>query len=97
MDNGTSPLFIAALNEHADIVQILLDHNADITLTFNTNANSLRDFASRRPAEVQAKMNTYIANQPDAEDIRMTAAEIASVMGHDDIASLLQQKRPRLA
>ncbi len=91
MKNGGGPLFIAAQKGHIEVVELLLNSGARSDLVFKSSIGSLQQFARRE--NVETFMNEFIHAQtqstnPDTE-IQMTPEEIAIIMGHTEIATLL--------
>lgn len=93
--NGATPLFIAAQKGYENILKILLAHHADINVTFKTDQASLRRFAESYSPEknkrILGKVLDFLRNQPNKDNILMTAIDIANIMEHPEIVALLQQ------
>src|SRR5581483_8783301 len=92
--NGATPLFMAAQIGHLEIVKLLLQlEMIDINAALNTNAELLTYFAAAQSESIRHKMHEFIQSTPDQANIQMTPEQIARVMGNDEIAQLLLQKK----
>ena len=91
---GASPLFIAAQYNQIAAVQELIRLGADCTLGFPSTADKLRHFASTRGEDIISRMEGFINQQlaKGNEQILMFPYDIALVMGHKEIAQLLEPK-----
>ncbi len=95
--NGGTPLFLAAQKGFIDVVTELLAHDAiDLDIPFLSNAASLIEFGENHPEDVQMRLDAFIEEQEDPDDIRMSAEDIARIMGNEEITGLIQQKREQL-
>lgn len=98
---GYTPLFMAVQYGHLNIVRLLLENNADLTATLHLNNISLVILQIRlesimalyldddKKKSCKQRMKTFILNLPDKNSIHMTAADIAHIMGHDEIVELI--------
>lgn len=92
IDHGT-PLFIAARNGLSAMVVLLLEQpGINNSPLFRTNQSQLNQFTVNNTPEIRARMTEFITLQKDPNNIIMTPIEIAQVMGHKDIAELIQSK-----
>lgn len=85
-----TPLFLAAQEGYSHIVKLCIERNADMTISFINEIDSLRNFSYEH--DVVEKMEALIDKKnPDGNlyAIPISPAEIASIMGHDGIADLI--------
>lgn len=91
-DDNATPLFVAAQKGNISAIEFLLRYDADVSIAFKTNADSLRDFA--KEYHVEERMNSVITSKSDPFNIELIPEEIAYIMGHDEIADRLKSALP---
>lgn len=85
------PLFLAAQHGLTDIVKILLEQNSmKINCKFVNTIDGLNQFA--KDNHVEQAMAAFIQQknpESNLQEIALTASEIATIMGHHEIAALI--------
>ncbi|MBA4696607.1 MAG: ankyrin repeat domain-containing protein [Legionella sp.] len=94
-DYSITPLFIAAQNGHEEIVELLLEYNADPTIPYETTEASLLNFSRNNSDIVRKNMEEYISTYKDGKSnvenkIRVLPYDIAMIMGHPQIAHRIE-------
>ena len=89
MNDGVTPIFIAAENGHIEAVRLLIESGVDINLSVSINKKTALDFAKTQSKEVLKKMQYFLKLHSDKEEVLMSPKDIAEIMGHKDIAALL--------
>ncbi|XP_057799209.1 ankyrin repeat-containing protein ITN1-like [Salvia miltiorrhiza] len=97
--SGFDPLHIAASRGHHDIVQMLLDHDPELSKTVGqSNATPLISAATKGHLAV---VNELLAKDPSSLEVRKSngknALHFAARQGHADIVKALLEKDPQLA
>lgn len=95
-DKQATPLFIAAQHGHDDVVEELLDcKEIELDKCFITTAESLHSFIETKRLFAKRNMQTFITAQSDPENILMTPRDIATIMGHKRIVTMLDEAAHR--
>ncbi|KAF8045587.1 hypothetical protein N665_4669s0001 [Sinapis alba] len=97
--SGYDPLHIAAIQGHHDIVEVLLDHDSTLSLTFvPSNATPLVSAAMRGHTEVVNQLLSKAGNLLDiSRSNHKNALHLAARQGHVDVIKALLDKDPQLA
>lgn len=86
----TTPIYLAAQHGKREIVNLLLHHKqTDITLAYVRTSDLLRQFAKEK--NVEEAMNIFLKkkNILTNQEVSVTPAEIAEIMGHTEIANII--------
>lgn len=87
---GYSAMMLAASNNFADVVELLLQHGADINRIEHTHGWSALVWAAKRGHEDTVRvLLSYQADRTLKDDQNLTAADYAAGEGFDTIRSLL--------
>jgi ankyrin repeat protein len=90
--HGISVLFHAVVGGNLDMVQLLLDHGADIASITGPDATALNAAAWRGDEQMAAWLLERGAN-PDAPDFEgKTALQRAEENGHQRIAAMIRER-----
>lgn len=92
LSDGARPLFCAAQHGHIEIVKCLLLSGADMTALFSKSVDGLLEFAKKY--KVTKTMTDFINKHPGERIIKMTALDIAEIMGNTEIAEILKNHKP---
>ena len=87
--DGATPVFIAAQNGKVESVRLLIQLRVDLNLNFPADKAGLIDFSKNYSEEVQQRMQKFIDSHEDKAQIFVSPLEIAKIMGHKEIVSLL--------
>jgi ankyrin repeat protein len=89
--DGATALFIAAQDGQVEIAKLLLmQPDINISIPFRSTKAALTDFTQSYSSDIQQRMEKFIAEQNNPDDIEMLPIDIASVMGHQNIVLLLE-------
>jgi ankyrin repeat protein len=91
LKNGATPVGLAAQNGHKEIVIELLKRDVDIHLAFKISVKDLKELAQKNKPRVRQRINEFIKNKLDADEVAIEPRDMAWIMGHDDIVSLLDK------
>jgi len=88
---GATPAFIAALNGHQTVLELLITHGANLCLCFKATPESLRNLASKYDQSIINRMENFIASKtPNINHkLSLTPFDIAGIMGHQTILNRL--------
>lgn len=90
-DSGGTPLFMAAQKGHIRVIEILSNvKGINIDAAFHTNQASLISFGKTYDSDVKLRLDNFIKEQEDPDNIAMTASDIAGIMGHVEIVNCIQ-------
>ena len=95
-NQGAIPIFIAAQNGFKEIVALLIANGAEVSRPFTSSQGKLVHFCKPYPAEVMARMKEFIEAQlkgtgNDDDEVTLLPIDIARIMGHEDIALMINQ------
>ncbi|WP_131781773.1 ankyrin repeat domain-containing protein [Legionella gresilensis] len=89
---GMTAIFIAAQEGHFMTVKKLLEAHVDYTLPFRRTVNDLKRFALiKKGADLRQKIETIIQGKSGSDEVLLTPYDIANIMGHDKIATLIKE------
>lgn len=89
---NSSALFIAAQNGHIAVVKQLLHADADMSIEYHAPAKFLLEFAKKN--HVETAMSQFIdkkMKEGQLQIIHIKPEEIAAIMGHTEIETLIHQ------
>jgi ankyrin repeat protein len=87
-----TPAFVAARMGHESIVELLLDHgkmDTPVTLSIYT----LKSMVKNMVAEIVDRAEEKI-NEQDSQQLTLTPRDIACIMGHEHIVTLIDSHQP---
>lgn len=93
-DNNCTPLCIAACSGKFAMVQCLLEFGANPEIRYYATKLILNNLAKSRSSEIQARMRDFINTHHSSlfsNKIQISPYEIAKIMGHDDVAELINK------
>lgn len=102
-EQGVTPLFIAAQSGNLEMLTLLMQHQADMSIACNMPIEVLQGLAAEKPDTIEMiheLIQSHHTLHPQADTLPITPEQIAKLMGHDEIAAQLheageQQSRTR--
>ncbi|WP_419420486.1 ankyrin repeat domain-containing protein [Legionella sp. D16C41] len=94
--NGATPLYVAAEKGNIDVVKALLDAGADSRKPCTVSADKLAKLAETKPQHIQARIASLPRKTSTANTVVVTPYEIATIMGHTDVASEIAKRGRQL-
>ncbi|MFC3908242.1 ankyrin repeat domain-containing protein [Legionella dresdenensis] len=93
--DGFTPLYCAAAEGKLEVINYLLEHNVSPFNPVTVKSESLELYIARKQFLALRQVKQFIKDQTDlsseAPDISVLPHEIAKLMGHTEIAALLEQ------
>ncbi|KAM5344078.1 hypothetical protein ACJ41O_012615 [Fusarium nematophilum] len=89
LDRRLTPLHLAASNNHAELVHLLLENDADVTVLCKNGLTPLLLAASRGCTEVAHLLLLYGANPTDTDNSGRTPLHLACEHGHTEVVQIL--------
>ncbi|STX52092.1 ankyrin 3 [Legionella busanensis] len=86
-NNGATSLYVAAERGHIDVVKVLLDAGADSHKSCAISVDTLAKLAETKPQYIQTRIAFLLRKSSTANTVAVTPYEIATIMGHTDVAS----------
>ncbi|MGI8654367.1 MAG: ankyrin repeat domain-containing protein [Pyrinomonadaceae bacterium] len=98
-DGERTALMIAASNGHTYIVQLLMDNGADPAARDSRGMTALRAAEAKGFARIASMLRSSTTNSSDsgAQQAAASAANLANVAKHDDLAAALQKSLQQAA
>jgi ankyrin repeat protein/peroxiredoxin len=91
-DGGSSPLHYAVLTNHPDVVEVLLDHNADVQARYKTGQMPLHLAAARGYGRIAALLIAHGADVNARDETGATPLSEAAWTGEAEMVRLLISK-----
>ena len=99
LKDGSTPTFIAVQEGQTEIVRLFIQWRVNLNVNYSSDKARLIEFSKNKSEEVQQRMQKFVDLHQNEAQISVSPLEIAQIMGHEEIASLLSvalQKMPGL-